>query len=288
MFDVCLYRSVYYLFDHLLRRSPPTSTKHPSRQADVGQAEQKPDRQGDISSQFFSLLSQMAMFVLIISQITSWLILLHSSFHHILTLIFCRRPRTSLGNSVITSMWPSSWWDPTTRHCRPSSPDPTLFARWSSHLFRRKIPILLNITFSSHIWEGGRKSLTNLPQTEMEMASKVCLPRGFKYKLSYNKYRQTMSLQIELNVWGQCWTRTDRCPCAASPPWGGRCWRAAVHGDQLDQHDHGHHSCLWSRSWSTPASSSPQCSPSLNFYQWATCSYGERRGCGPSACWKHL
>ena len=122
----------------------------------------------------------------------------------------------------------------------------------------------------------------------MGMASKVCLPRGFKYKLSYNKYRQTMSLQIELNVWGQCWTRTDRCPCAASPPWGGRCWRAAVHGDQLDQLDHGHHSCLWSRSWSTPASSSPQCSPSLNFYQWATCSYGERRGCGPSACWKIL
>ena len=104
MFHVCLYRSVYYLFDYLLRRSPPTSTKHPSRQADVGQAEQKPDRQGDTFSQFFSLLSQMAMFVLIINQITSWLILLHSSFHHILTLIFCRRPRTSLGNSVITSM----------------------------------------------------------------------------------------------------------------------------------------------------------------------------------------
>ena len=104
MFNVCLYRSVYYLFDHLLRRSPPTSTKHPSWQTDVCQAEQKPDRQGDTFSQFFSLLSQMAMFVLIISQITSWLILLHSSFHHILTLIFCRRPRTSLGNSVITSM----------------------------------------------------------------------------------------------------------------------------------------------------------------------------------------
>ena len=103
-FNVCLYRSVYYLFDHLLRRSPPTSTKHPSWQADVCQAEQKPDRQGDTFSLFFSLLSQMAMFVLIISQITSWLILLHSSFHHILTLIFCRRPRTSLGNSVITSM----------------------------------------------------------------------------------------------------------------------------------------------------------------------------------------
>ena len=102
IFNICLYRSVYYLFDHLLRRSPPTSKKHPSWQADVCQAEQKPDRQGDTFSLFFSLLSQMAMFVLIISQITSWLILLHSSFHHIL--IFCRRPRTSLGNSVITSM----------------------------------------------------------------------------------------------------------------------------------------------------------------------------------------
>ena len=35
----------------------------------------------------------------------------------------------------------------------------------------------------------------------MEMASKMCLPRGFKFKLSYNKYRPTMSLKIEINVW---------------------------------------------------------------------------------------
>ena len=123
---ICLVFVCTDLFDYLLRRSPPTSTKHPSRQADVCQAEQKPDRQGDTIPQFFSLLNQMAKFVLIIiGQITCWLILLHPSSYHILTLIFCRRPKTSLGNSVITSMWPSSWWDPTTRHCRPSSPDPT-------------------------------------------------------------------------------------------------------------------------------------------------------------------
>ena len=80
---ICLVFVCTDLFDYLLRRSPPTSTKHPSRQADVCPAEQKPDRQGDTFSQFFSYLSQMAKFVLIISQITSWLILWHSSFLHI-------------------------------------------------------------------------------------------------------------------------------------------------------------------------------------------------------------
>ena len=86
---ICLVFVCTDLFDYLLRRSPPTSTKHPSRQADVCQAEQKPDRQGDTIPQFFSLLNQMAKFVLIIiSQITCWLILLHPSSYHILTLIF--------------------------------------------------------------------------------------------------------------------------------------------------------------------------------------------------------